>query len=133
MHEDEQACTGPNILIVDDQLETLNLMKLHLSSRNYRVEIAANGYEALEKLAQNSFELIVTDINMPGMGGNELCKAIRESNRNRHLPIIALSADPLRANSAFTHVLSKPFRLNDIVALMEKILGSPEEAISQQG
>lgn len=66
-----------NILIVDDNLENLDMMQILLQSRHYNVESATNGKEALDKLKNAEFDMIISDILMPVMDGFQLCKECR--------------------------------------------------------
>ena len=129
MYEKQKKRKGPQVLIVDDHLENLNLIQLHLTAHDYNVEIAVNGYDALKKLEQQRFDLIVTDISMPGMGGNELCQTIRESCGGETLPIIAMSAEPWLATADFGHVITKPFRMNHVEKVIRETLGKTGKVI----
>ena len=130
MH-DEIPREGPQILIVDDYLETLNLLQIHLSAQDYNVEIAVNGYDALEKLQLQSFDLVITDISMPGMGGNELCHIIRET-APENLPVIAMTAEPWKATADFTRVIPKPFRVSEISEIIRETLAESGKIIPLQ-
>jgi len=78
-----------NILIVEDDLGTLNLLKLYLESKGYFVFGAENGEEALEIIENQSLHLIILDIEMPGIDGFEVCKKIR---KHLDIPIIFISS-----------------------------------------
>lgn len=68
------------ILIVDDEERVLFIMHgaLKTTKNGYQIETARNGHEALEKLQEHSFDLILTDLKMPGMGGIEFTRTVRE-------------------------------------------------------
>ena len=78
------------ILVVDDEENIRILYKEELEEDGFCVELAKSGEEALDKLPTVQPDLITLDIKMPGMGGIEVLKQIRE--RNKHLPIILCSA-----------------------------------------
>ncbi len=78
------------IMIVDDEENIRFLYKEELEEEGFKVELARNGEEALEKIPLFKPDLITLDIKMPGMNGIETLKRIRESER--HLPIIMCSA-----------------------------------------
>ena len=78
------------ILVVDDEENIRLLYKEELEEEGFLVELARNGEEALEKLLLFRPDLITLDIKMPGMGGLEVLKRIREKERD--LPIILCSA-----------------------------------------
>jgi len=78
------------IMVVDDEENIRFLYKEELEEEGFTVELAKNGEEALEKLPTIHPDLITLDIKMPGMGGIEVLKRIRE--KDKHLPIILCSA-----------------------------------------
>jgi two-component system sensor histidine kinase/response regulator len=83
----------PVILIVDDNPQNLQVLGKQLQERNYEIEFAVNGPSALDWLNTKPFDLILLDINMPGMSGFEVCKKIRLNPEMNNIPIIFLSAD----------------------------------------
>lgn len=66
-----------HILVVDDELNMRNLLRIYLSKEGFEVTEAKDGYEALSLLDQKSFDLVILDIMMPGMDGWEVCHKIR--------------------------------------------------------
>jgi CheY-like chemotaxis protein len=78
------------ILVVDDEENIRLLFKEELEEENYDVEVASDGYEALEKLKNSHFDLIVMDIKMPGMDGIQALNEIK--NLNKDQPVILCSA-----------------------------------------
>ena len=119
------AQTERKILIVDDQQETLDLLHLCLTAQNYQIELAINGNEALVKLENNLFDLIMTDINMPGMNGNQLCQKIL-FDQKLQIPVIAITSEPWLATADFKHVVKKPFHVSDICRLIDESLAYEE-------
>jgi two-component system, sensor histidine kinase and response regulator len=81
------------ILIVDDNPNNLQVLGKALLDNNYGVEFATNGEQALNWLSERKFDLVLLDINMPGMDGYEVCKRIRSDSSLSFMPIIFLSAD----------------------------------------
>ncbi len=81
-----------SILLVDDSAFFRNMLEPVLKAAGYQVQLASNGDEALSALRANKFDVILTDIEMPGMNGFELAEAIRADKRMVDVPIIALSA-----------------------------------------
>lgn len=84
----EELKMKSNVLVVDDEWNMLNLIRIHLSN-DYDVVVADNGYEALEWIEKQTFDLIILDIMMPYINGWELCKKIREKHNT---PILMLTA-----------------------------------------
>jgi DNA-binding NtrC family response regulator len=67
-----------NILLVDDEENFANTLAERLRGRSYRVEMAFDGRQALELIAQQSFEVILLDMNMPGLHGLEVLRRIKK-------------------------------------------------------
>jgi two-component system, sensor histidine kinase and response regulator len=87
---------GPVILIVDDNPQNLQLLGNLLLEEKYEIEFAINGEATLDWLRNRQFDLILLDINMPGMNGFEVCKRIRSYKGMCEVPIIFLSAESER-------------------------------------
>src|SRR5699024_11014035 len=66
------------ILVVDDEIEIVNLVSIHLSKNNYRALKATNGVEALDLVERELPDLAIVDVMMPGMNGFELTKQLRQ-------------------------------------------------------
>ena len=84
------AHTGATVLVVDDEELIRWSLAEHLRSEGYRVIEAENGLELLEKVADQSPDLLITDLKMPKLGGMEALRQLRE--RNDDLPVIVLTA-----------------------------------------
>jgi putative two-component system response regulator len=82
----------PVILVVDDQPQNIELLEAFLAPQGYEIVRAANGEEALEKLAGNQIDLILLDVMMPGMDGFEVTRRVRQDVEKRLLPIILVTA-----------------------------------------
>jgi len=112
------------ILIVEDNLVNLKLLKKILEKLECKVDSALNGLEAIEKIKNNNYDLVFMDLQMPVMGGIETVTIIRKKI-NRQVPIIALSAaareeDKSEALTAgMNDFLTKPLNLDQ---LKEKLL-----------
>ena len=78
------------VLLVEDQLSLAQLMAAELDFEGFTVTLAGNGEEALQQIAQSQFDVMVTDLYMPQMGGIELIETLKATNSP--LPIIVLSA-----------------------------------------
>lgn len=113
------------ILVVDDEPDIRNVLRLLLSARGYSVEEAENGAAALERAAQRSFDLIVLDIMMPEMNGVDACRALR---RVTTAPVLFLTAkdqdgDKLEAyQCGGDDYLVKPFSNQELFLKIEALL-----------
>ncbi|HYA02594.1 MAG TPA: response regulator [Syntrophobacteria bacterium] len=80
------------ILVVEDQVVTRQMEKSILEAAGYHVVTAENGLDALEKLRQHEFDLVVTDIHMPHMDGFTLTEKVRASAETRSLPVVVVTS-----------------------------------------
>jgi two-component system cell cycle response regulator len=112
------------VLVVDDILPNVKLLEAKLSSEYYDVVTATSGEEALLKVQQDSPDIILLDVMMPGMDGFEVCKRIKANPALAHIPVVMVTAltdssDKVRGLQAGADdFLSKP--VNDI-ALMARV------------
>lgn len=76
---------APRILMVDDNHEIREVVNILLTGEGYQVDEAVDGREALEKIRENSYDLVILDVMMPGMNGYQTCMDIRKS---KNTPIL---------------------------------------------
>lgn len=111
------------ILVVDDDSRLLGLLTETLGAIGYAAEDAKSAKEALAKLAESKFHLIISDIKMPEMDGLSLLERIRENYPG--LPVIFITGLPqtdiLRSVNP-EGILSKPFRISNLEDLIEQAL-----------
>jgi two-component system, chemotaxis family, sensor kinase CheA len=87
-----EAARPPTVLVVDDQFTVRELQRSILETAGYRVIVACDGLEALEAMnGADSVDVVVTDVDMPGMGGIELLRAIRDDPDRSSLPVVVVS------------------------------------------
>ena len=117
------------VLVVDDSVTMVLSLKTTLSMNGFAVETAGNGQQALEKLkAGLKPGLILTDVNMPVMGGMELIRNVRAMPGLKFVPILTLTTESEAAKrsegklAGATGWLVKPVSGNDLVAVMRKVL-----------
>ncbi len=79
------------IMIVDDEPEIVFLVRKLLEKENYEVSAASTGEECLERLKNDAPDLVLMDIMMPGMGGWEACRKIKEDPKTKHIPVAMLT------------------------------------------
>ena len=116
------------ILVIDDEKGILQLIYQALTRFGHKVETAVNGQEGIEKFDGGTFDIVITDIRMPGIDGNGVVKHIRNSNR-QFIPVIAISATPwLSEASKFDMILPKPFPLTKLVESIRSFGTIPSRA-----
>lgn len=120
----------PAILIVDDNPSVLDLLNRFLTAIHHTVWSAPGGQEALEVLQRESVDAVITDLDMPGMGGVELLKRLRETRP--FLPVIGISGhfDPdAAAQAGFDAFLPKPFDIADLPRVLAGALGKRRKVL----
>src|SRR5699024_7370607 len=111
-----------NLLIVEDDLGTLNLLELYFKEKGYEVTTANNGRSGIEEAERDRFNLAILDIEMPEKNGFEVCKHIRKSS---DIPIVFLSSrrgvmDKLKCfELGGDDYVTKPFHFTELEARVE--------------
>lgn len=136
-HGQPLATGGPstkqlNVLLAEDNVVNQKLATTLLEKAGHRVEVANNGKEAVDKFSNESFDIILMDIQMPEMDGFEATYEIRKlqtCDTNERIPIIALTAHASTADrnrclaAGMDEYISKPIRANDLYALVDRMTG----------
>jgi CheY-like chemotaxis protein len=114
------------ILVVDDEPDVAELLAATLSLDQHRVDVAADGLEALRRLLERSYDVIVSDMKMPGMNGAELYHEIARRTPGLERRMIFISGDSFNPTSreffAATRAIcvSKPFDLDEFRRLVAR-------------
>jgi len=117
--------TKDNILIVDDLPANLQFLNSILAERGYQVRPAINGQIALKIAKKTLPDLILLDIQMPGMTGYEVCEQLKANDKTRQIPVIFISAlsevfDKVKAFSVGgVDYITKPFQAEEVLARVE--------------
>ncbi len=90
------------ILIVDDDIEIVEQLQLQLQTRSYTLLTATSGEEALDIMNSNAIDILVTDVNMPGMDGVELLRQTRKNHPNIDCIVMTSYAGPDLAKNCFS-------------------------------
>ncbi|GMQ63491.1 response regulator transcription factor [Vallitalea maricola] len=116
-----------NVLIVDDEIHILELLRYNLESNGYNVIQSETGEEALGKLRDNHVDIILLDLMLPGIDGLEVLRKIRGTEAYKEIPVIMLTAK----NEEFDTVLGlemgaddyigKPFGIHELLARMKAV------------
>ncbi|MCF8055214.1 MAG: sigma-54 dependent transcriptional regulator [Desulfocapsa sp.] len=120
-----------SILVVDDERSMRDFLKILLVKEGYQVKTAADGNQALESIAEHTFDLVITDIRMDGMGGLELLNNIKEKHPSLAVVMITAFASPDDAvfamkNGAFDYI-SKPFNVDEIKTVIISATSKKEQ------
>ncbi|MFU1796052.1 response regulator transcription factor [Paenibacillus azoreducens] len=113
------------VLVVDDEWNMRNLLRIYLMKEGFEVREASSGYEALSMMKQHSFDLLILDVMMPGMDGWQVCKAIRETEM---IPILMLTARSETKDKVHglgigaDDYLTKPFEPEELLARVFSLL-----------
>ena len=115
-----------NVLIVEDSYSVREVLRNLLSKRGHRCKSAANGREAMDKVAQDHFDVVITDVHMPEMDGITLTRelAVRFSD----LPVMIMTGqlDEHCRKSALSagarEILRKPFEISEFMVRLHKII-----------
>jgi two-component system KDP operon response regulator KdpE len=117
--------SSATILVVDDEPQIRRVMRATLASKGYEITEARSGEEALEKLRGQQPNLVILDVNMPGIGGLEACREIRERS---DVPIIMLTVrngerDKVQAlDAGADDYVVKPFGIEELLARIRAAL-----------
>lgn len=114
------------ILVVDDEEGARELFHTILSDEGYDVTLAVNGEDALSRMKNGGFDLVVTDIKMPGMDGLQLLQEIRKSGSNADVIMVTAYGEVesyLKAMSlGAAEYINKPIRIKELKRIVHKVL-----------
>ena len=125
------------ILAVDDEHDILELLSYNLSKEGFDVVSAMDGEEALKKIGEKSFDLIILDLMMPGLQGMELCRILRNDPKTKNLPIIMLTARTeeldrvLGLEMGADDYITKPFSPRELIARIKAVLRRSERVVPE--
>ncbi len=118
------------ILVVDDEEDIVNLVRLILEDAGYQVGSITDGRHTIEKLKQERFDLILLDIMMPFVTGWEVLEEMRSHEQTRNIPVALLTArasprdDNLPHPTDYCDYITKPFEPDDLLRRIRQILSN---------
>jgi two-component system KDP operon response regulator KdpE len=116
--------TSQNVLVVDDDAQILRALRTSLRARGYEVHTSPNGETALEVLAGHGFDLVILDLGLPGIDGQEVIRRVRAWS---DVPIIVLSVREAQQqkiaalDSGADDYVTKPFAMEELLARMRAV------------
>ena len=131
MVQDMDKAQQPLVLVVDDETDVLGEVASVLGKSGYRCHCCGNSAAAIEFVGCNHPDLIISDINLEGHSGLEMCERIKEDEALKDVPVMFLSGaqipDIIRRSHAVggTYYLRKPFDPEVLVELVDKALWMP--------
>lgn len=120
------------ILIVEDEEKIANLLRKGLLEERYTVDVARDGEEALYKFEINDYDLIILDLMIPKVSGEEVCRTIRKTNTS--LPILVLTAkdgveDKIKSlDAGADDYVTKPFSFAEVTARIRALIRRNKKA-----
>ena len=115
------------ILLVDDEADIRELMILRLEKAGYRIETVADGQEALDSVERDPPDLVLLDLRLPGMRGEEVCRRLKADDKLKRIPIILFTASVKHICEEFKECgaddcLVKPFEPAELLEKIKKFV-----------
>ena len=125
----QEGASGPGVLLVEDDNEGRRMYAEWLTQAGFHVTQAHNGLQALERAFESVPDIVVTDLNIPGIDGFELTRRLKQDPRTRMVPVVAVTgyaafqAEPGRAiRAGCDAVLEKPCSPDDLEAAIRTLV-----------
>jgi len=127
------------ILIVDDEKDLVELLSYNLKKEGFSIDASYDGEEALIKLKNNKYDLIILDLMLPGMDGLEILRFIRSQKEISHLPVLMLTAKSEETDRIIglemgaDDYVTKPFSPRELIARVKALLRRIARKIEEPG
>lgn len=119
------------ILVADDDQGIVDAMQILLEDEGYEVITTMDG-ETIPEMYKQKPDLVFLDIWMSGMNGNTICQKLKADEETKHIPVIMFSAnrdtEEIAMQCGADGFLSKPFEIKDLLAIVKKYLGEPNDS-----
>lgn len=121
------------LLIVEDDIDISNMLRIYFTGQNYEVDAALRGGDALDKTRQNLPHLIILDIMLPDIDGFEVCRILRTNTRTSHVPIIFLTQKDERSDKlqglelGADDYITKPFDIEELKLRVQRAIARAEQ------
>lgn len=116
----------PKLLVIDDDGDTRDVLRATLTQRGFEVACARTGADAIEQLEHDAFDVVISDLNMPGMSGLDLCRRMGQSWPDLPLVLVtgfrspAMTIAAMRAGAC--EVISKPIQIDGLLRSITRAL-----------
>ena len=117
------------VLVADDEHNIRNILDFSLHAEGFEVVSALNGEDAFKLAVESTPDLVILDVMMPGQGGMETCRALKNDRRTARVPVILLTAMADRENRAAgldagaDAYITKPFSPQKVIDAVQELLG----------
>jgi len=117
------------ILVIDDDIQLVSLIQIRLEANGYEVITAYDGREALEKIRGQMPDLIILDLILPRLPGEEVCREVRKDEKTKGIPIIMLTGKTSDTDRVVGRVIGadyyipKPFETSVFLEKVKKLIG----------
>jgi len=119
-----------DILVIDDEKPIVLIIAAALTKSGFNVEKATNGLEGIKKFDEGYFDLVITDLQMPGLDGNGVVQHIRNSER-QSTPVVSISATPWHLQSDdFDAFILKPFSIKTLIDTVNELTAISLNAVA---
>ncbi len=109
-----------SVLVIDDELSIRTLLELMLTRKGLKVDTAISGEEGIEKFDASEYRLVMTDMKMPGISGNQVLDYIKDHKKS-DVPVVGMSATPWLMNQEkFDAILPKPSSIENIWSVVKE-------------
>ena len=114
------------ILVADDEMDVGLIVTERLRRNGYEVECVSDGKQAIRKVEENVYSLLILDVHMPGHTGYEVCEHSKKTPKNAKTPVLMMSAYPEEQSTWSRHhadaFLAKPFETGQLAMEVDRLL-----------